>query len=131
MLDKKTYKLLKFISANPGCKFSVTPHKRTLCPFVSSKLKYSTNEDLVEALLLLHNLNFISIKMKTSSIDKSFDYLKTLDWDDSFSLCNPFYVLPQGLAYIQQKRQQFFTFLIPYTLTTVIALLSLISNLIQ
>lgn len=131
MLDKKTYKLLKYISNHPGCKFADDTDDGNLFYFVTNYLHYPNAYELTEALNILHDFNFIATKLPASSKDKKHTYLKTTEWREELRLFAAFYSTPHGLAYVQQRKHDNVNFWVPYSLTTLIALLSLILNLLR
>lgn len=131
MLDKKTYKLLKHISKHPNCTFSEDKTNESTLPFVKRKLHFDNAYELISALNLLHDLNFIETKLLAESENKTYQYYETTIWNPNTDLYSHFFTTPQGLAYVQQRQNRTINFWVPYSLTTLIALLSLILNLLR
>lgn len=131
MLDKKTYKLLKYISNHPNCTFSDDETNETTLPLVKNKLHFDNAHDFIEALNILHDFNLIETKLLAESEHKTYKYYKTSIWDTNPSLYAHFFATPHGLAYVQQRKNNTINFWVPYSLTTLIALLSLILNLLR
>lgn len=87
--------------------------------------------DVYIALNLLHDLNFIETKLLAESENKTYQYYETTIWNPNTDLYSHFFTTPQGLAYVQQRQNRTINFWVPYSLTTLIALLSLILNLLR
>lgn len=131
MLDKKTYNLLKYISKHPNCTFSNDETNESTLPFVKRKLHFANAYELISALNLLHDFNFIETKLLAESKYKTYNYYQAINWNPNIDLYSHFFTTAQGLAYVQQRQNSTINFWVPYSLTTLIALLSLILNLLR
>ncbi len=111
MLDKKSYRVLKLLYRRGRCSFediqSITGHNE-----ISSSSEY---------IRLLGSLGFISKWESDDLIDiEGYKEYKPLGYS----------ITIQGIAYVESVRRNGRNFWIPYTITTVIALMSLLDTLL-
>lgn len=131
MLDKKTYKLLKYVCNHSNCTFSDDKASEATLPFVKKRLHFDNAYELIKALNLLHDFGFIETKLLAESKNKTYKYYKTTIWNPNTDLYSHFFATHDGFAYVQQRKSSSINFWVPYSITTFIALLSLVLNLLR
>jgi hypothetical protein len=99
MLDKKSYKILKKLY-----KIGSTTDIKALA--------YENNEIINDNVTYLITLNFIEMHQ--------FNSKKNIGYKDA-----KYKITVLGMAYIEQRRHNFWLFLIPYCITTLIAIAAL------